>query len=99
VGERGALRSHAAVESGQPLTGELSAAEAIIDNSLPAHRARPLWAICLVAFLHARRAALSLPRELTDTNRWPAGSTEQGALRGGLAQHRDHLKEDEGAGA
>jgi hypothetical protein len=75
------------------LTGDLAAADAIIDH-LPAtafkldHGA----GICLVMPLYALSTALPLPADLKDTRRWLAGSAEQAALRAWLAAHRDKLR-------
>jgi hypothetical protein len=88
------------VAAARLLTGDLSAADVIVDH-LPA-RATKLdhgAGICLVAPLHATSASLPLPTDLIDTSRWLAGSQEQVALRAWLAQHRDRLRWDEVAAA
>jgi hypothetical protein len=79
--------------AGRLLTGDLAAAEVILDN-LPA-KAFKLdqgAGICMVIPLYALSTALPLPTHLKNTARWVAGSAEQTALRAWLADHRDKLR-------
>ena len=75
------------------LTGDVTAADVIVDR-LPAkpyqldHGAGRCWVTPQIALA----AALPLPAELTDTDRWLAGSADQAALRAWLARHRDKLR-------
>jgi hypothetical protein len=84
--------------AGRLLTGDLSAAELIIDH-LPAE---PLPAAgtgqCLRASHQVLAAALPLPRNLKDTRRWAQNTTEQAALRVWSAAHRDKLRWVDGDG-
>jgi hypothetical protein len=75
------------------LTGEIAAADAIIDH-LPAapikldHGA----GVCRIVPYQALAAVLPLPRALADTRLWLAGSREQTALRAWLDAHREALR-------
>lgn len=75
------------------LTGDLSAAEVILDH-LPASATKLDHGagVCLVMPLHALSTALPLPGALTDTSRWLAGSAEQAALRAWLRERRGDLR-------
>jgi hypothetical protein len=74
------------------LIGKLDAAEVILDH-LPAkafkldHGA----GYCVVMPQTVLRTALPLPSELTDINRWLAGSIEQDQLRAWLTANRERL--------
>ena len=82
------------------LTGDLAAADAIIDHLPPrAFKLDHGAGICLVVPLYALSTALPLPADLKDTSRWVAGSAEQAALRAWLTAHRDHLRWVEADGA
>jgi len=79
--------------AGRLLTGDLTAADVILDH-LPAepYKLDHGAGICWVTPQYALNAALPLPADLTDTDRWLAGSPEQAALRRWLAGHRDQLQ-------
>jgi hypothetical protein len=74
------------------LTGDLAAADAIVEN-LPAEPFKLMGArFCPLAPFHALSAVLPLPADLEDNYRWVEGSAEQAALRIWLAEHRDKLR-------
>jgi hypothetical protein len=75
------------------LTGDLSAAGAILDH-LPSKATRLDHGagFCLVVPLQALSAVLPLPRELADTTRWLLGSPEEGAIRAWLSDHGNDLR-------
>jgi hypothetical protein len=79
--------------AGRLLTGDLTAADVILDH-LPgtAVKLDHGAGICLAAPLYALSAALPLPAELKNTSRWLAGSAEQAALRAWLTKYRDRLR-------
>jgi hypothetical protein len=81
------------------LTGDLSAAQVIVDN-LPdtAFMLDHGAGFCVVAPLHALQAALPLPEELADTTLWLSGSAAQEALRAWVSLHSSDLRWDEVAG-
>ena len=87
------------VGAGRLLTGDLAGAREVIEH-LPV--APPVLdhgaGYCLVAPVQALKAALPLPRELHDSSRWLAGTSEQAALRAWLEEHRDALAWDEASG-
>jgi hypothetical protein len=81
------------IAAARMLIGDLSAADVIVE--LLPDKPRKLdhgAGRCLVAAVYALRAVLPLPPELTDIERWTAGSSEQAALREWLARHRDELR-------
>jgi hypothetical protein len=81
------------------LTGDIAAAEVIID-SLPA-KAAVLdhgAGYCLAMPVVVLSTALPLPPELSDTRRWTAASAEQRDLRAWLIECRADLRWDEAAG-
>lgn len=82
------------------LCGDLAAAETILHH-LPEAPVRLDHGagLCLVLPVHVLASALPLPRELTETRRWLAGSAEQGALRAWLAAHCGGLRWVESDGA
>ena len=68
------------------LTGDLAAAQAIVDNLPGAPLAPDHGAgVCAVLPLHVLRTALPVPPALADTTRWLAGSAEQVTLRAWLS--------------
>jgi hypothetical protein len=74
------------------LTGDLAAADDIVDNlpaAAPALRYGQRY--CPLMPFRTLSAALPLPPELADPDRWIAGSPEQAALRAWLAENRDRL--------
>lgn len=81
------------------LTGDLAAAAVILDH-LPVEAAKLDHGagICLVMPLYALKTGLPLPAELTETNRWLAGSADQAALRAWLAENGHRLFWIEAAG-
>jgi hypothetical protein len=75
------------------LTGDLAAADAILDHLPPEDFKLDHGAgICVVAPLRVLCAALPLPADLKPTDRWLAGLPEPTALRAWLAGHRDKLR-------
>jgi hypothetical protein len=80
------------------LIGDLAAAHVIVNNLPETAFALDHGAgFCVVAPLHALRAALPLPQELADTTLWIARSAEQEALRAWLTRHGRELHWDETA--
>lgn len=79
--------------AGRFLTGDLAAAEAILDH-LPAEAFKLDHGAgyCVVLPLHALSGGLPLPPDLKDTNRWLAGSPTQAALKTWLAANYDKLR-------
>jgi hypothetical protein len=79
--------------AGRLLTGDLAAADVILDN-LPAEAFKLDHGagICVVMPLYALSTSLPLPGSLRDTDRWIAGSDEQAALRTWLVEHRNKLR-------
>jgi hypothetical protein len=82
----------ALLAAGRLLTGDLAAADVILDH-LPVqtieldHGA----GICLVTPFYALSTVLPWPAELKYSRRWTAGSEAQAALRAWLGGHRDRL--------
>jgi hypothetical protein len=85
--------STALLAAGRFLTGDLVAADLVIDN-LPAETVKLDHGagICLLVPFYALKNALPLPETLHDADRWLQGSPEQVALRSWLAEHRDKLR-------
>jgi len=83
----------ALLAAGRLLTGDLTAADVILDH-LPAetYRLDQGAGICWVTPQNALKAALPLPSHLQDIDRWLAGSAEQAALRAWLGGHRGRLR-------
>lgn len=78
--------------AGRLLTGEIAAAQVIVDLlPIEAFKTDHGAGYCVVAPLQALESALPLPSELTDIARWIAGSPEQAALRLWLSDHTDKL--------
>ena len=86
--------------TGRLLTGDLAAADFILDH-LPtqAPKLRFGQRHCPLMPFRTLGAALPLPPELADTDRWLDGSPEQEALRTWLATNRDALRWIEAEGA
>jgi hypothetical protein len=83
----------ALLAAGRLLTGDLTAADVILDHfPATAYRLDHGAGICLVTPQNALKAALPLPSQLQDIDRWLAGSPEQAALRAWLTDHRDRLR-------
>lgn len=81
-------------------TGDLPAARIIINHLLAEIPKLDHGAgFCLLTPFYALRAALPLPKDLTDTDRWLAGSAEQAALGAWLTEHASNLRWDEASGA
>ncbi len=75
------------------LTGELAAAELIVENlPVAAHQGRFGQRYCPLMPFRTLSAALPLPPDLADPDRWLAGSAEQAALRAWLTEHHDRLR-------
>ena len=75
------------------LTGELSAAYHILEN-LPAEPNRGHFGqrYCPMMPFRTLSAALPLPNDLADPDRWQAGSAKQVALREWLTEQYDRLR-------
>ena len=79
--------------AGRLLTGDLAAADVILDH-LPdeAFKLDHGAGICVVTPLYVLSVVLPLPAELRNTDCWVAGSADQAALRAWLARHRHELR-------
>lgn len=82
------------------LTGDLSACEAILDR-LPVNPIKIDHGagICVALPFQALSAALPLPKALSDTRKWLAGSADEQSLRTWLTDHRSELEWVESDGA
>ena len=79
--------------AGRVLTGDLAAADVVLDHLPPDDFKLDHGAgVCSLAPLYALCAALPLPTDMKRTDRWRADAHEPTALRAWLASHRDKLR-------